>query len=354
MAGGAGVFGLVWTGVWMAQLTPFQYLLPVQITAALGESSGGDSEWQEGVMSFGVISGVSAICMVIGLPLAGALSDRTHGRFGRRRPWIGLGAAVFAVALIMLGYQHTTVGIAIWWCAAMLGFCAAAAALTALIKDRVLHDQRGTVSGAMSMAQAVGLIVGLGSVGLLALSTDIAYSLLAVLLCLCVLPFVLSPRTEAAASRPKASSSARGAPTSWSLLAIHDFRWAMIGRVTVNFGNALATSLLIFYLRYDLNEPDPSTALVVMTVAYIASVLTVSVLCGWLSDQIGRRKPFIVGSAALQAVAAVILMLATDLRAAVVAIAVIGAGYGCYMGVDQALGADVLPDATTVAKSSAS
>ena len=340
-------FGLVWTGVWMAQLTPFQFVLPLQIAAAT--TPGTDVDWLTGVVDFGAVSGISALCMALGLPAAGALSDRTHGPFGRRRPWIAIGVIVFAAALVMLAGQRSVVGIAVWWCIAMLGFSAVTAALTALIKDRVPHRQRGTVAGVMSMAQAVGLIVGLGSVAVLTLTAHVAYPLLAVLLCVCAAPFVLSSRTEPAAPRRQVVVD-RNAPTTRQLLRVHDFRWAMIGRVTVNLGNALATSLLIFFIQFDLGLADPNSALLSMTVAYIASVLSVSVLCGWLSDRVGRRKSFIVASAAVQATAAVILMCSDTVMSAVAAIAVIGAGYGCYMGVDQALGADVLPDAENSGK----
>lgn len=344
------LFGLAWTGVWMAQLAPFQYLLPIQLTSALGEPLAAEGAgWQASVVDFGIISGLSALCMTIGLPLAGALSDRTSGRFGRRRPWIALGTLVFAGALVGLGFQVTTAGIAVWWCVAMFGFCAAAAALTALIKDRVPHEQRGIVAGTMSMAQAVGLIVGLGSVAVLTLSTTSAYLLLAGLLCACAAPFVLSAKTEPGGA-PRSSTAPTGSASALRLFRLHDFRWALIGRVTVNFGNTLCTCLLIYFLQYDLKVADPSSALLLITIAYIASVLTVSLICGWLSDRVGRRKPFIVGSAALQSVAAALLMVSDSLWSTVLALAIIGAGYGCYMGIDQALGADVLPDADNSGK----
>ncbi|MFI6365236.1 MFS transporter [Nocardia sp. NPDC050630] len=331
----------------MAQLTPFQYLLPVQINETLGSTIVTDqSSWRSSALDFGIISGLSAVCLAIGLPLTGALSDRTHGRFGRRRPWVAIGGVVLASALAMLANQHTTLGIAVWWCVAMLGFCAIAASLTALIKDRVPHEQRGTVSGWMSMAQAGGLIVGLGSVAALALAADTAYPLLAVLLILCVSPIVLSSATEPATiNRPAALSPPSSSGSIKRLLRHHDFRWALIGRVTVNFGNALTTCLLIYFLQFHLHIDDPSHALLILTVAYILSVLSVSVLGGWLSDRFGRRKPFIVGSAMLQTLSAVMFVFSGSLWTATAAVAVVGAGYGCYMGIDQALGADVLPDA---------
>jgi MFS family permease len=99
----------------------FQLLLPVQINEALGATlTTAENGWREGVLDFGIISAASAICAIVGLPLMGALSDRTTGRFGRRRPWVLIGAVVFALALAMLGNQRTTTGIAVcggaWRC----------------------------------------------------------------------------------------------------------------------------------------------------------------------------------------------------------------------------------------------
>lgn len=336
------LYGLAWTGVWMAQLAPFQYLLPTQLTEALGTSP--NTDWQTSVYRFGIVSALSASCLAVGLPLFGALSDRTVSRFGRRRPWIGGGAVVFALALAALGVQKTTLGVAVWWCIAMLGFCPMAAALTALIKDRVPHDQRGTVAGVMSMAQAAGLIIGLGSLAVLTLPTGAGYVLIAVLLCAFAAPFVLTPNADHAIDGRRTPPLDDG-PSPLQLLRVHDFRWALVGRVTVNVGNTLTTCLLIYFLQFELRITNPKPALLILTVTYILSVLSVSVVCGWLSDRVGRRKPFIIGSAALQSVAAVILIASESLPSTVLALAMIGAGYGCYLTVDQALGADVLPDA---------
>ena len=90
-AGWIASFATVWLGIWMAQLTPVQLLLPAQIDAQLKPDN-----WVDSVVAFGIISGIAAIATIIAYPLTGALSDRTTSRFGRRRPWIAIGAVVFA------------------------------------------------------------------------------------------------------------------------------------------------------------------------------------------------------------------------------------------------------------------
>ena len=153
-SGWIAAFATAWLGIWMAQLTPVQLLLPAQIDAELHPD-----DWIDSVVAFGMISGIAAIATIIAYPLTGALSDRTTSRFGRRRPWILIGALVFALSLVVLGLQTQIWAIGAAWIAASIGFCIMTAAITATISDQVPVGQRGFVSGWMSAPQAVGIIV---------------------------------------------------------------------------------------------------------------------------------------------------------------------------------------------------
>src|SRR3978361_1997061 len=99
--GWIALFATAWLGIWMAQLTPIQLLLPQQV---------GDvvhcPPWDTNGVGFGITSGHTAgFCALITFPLTGALSDRTTSRFGRRRPWIFAGVLVFAISLVVLSVQ---------------------------------------------------------------------------------------------------------------------------------------------------------------------------------------------------------------------------------------------------------
>ena len=52
--------------------------------------------------TLGWILGVGALLSVIGNPLAGALSDRTTSRLGRRKPWVLYGAMLGALGIVAL------------------------------------------------------------------------------------------------------------------------------------------------------------------------------------------------------------------------------------------------------------
>lgn len=343
-------FAAAWLGIWMAQLTPIQLLLPVQVDAVRGTTG----QWQDSVVAFGIISGIAGACAVIAYPLTGALSDRTTSRFGRRRPWILGGAIAFAVSLVILGLQTTYVGVGVFWSLALTGFCVMTAALTATISDQVPVSQRGFVSGWISAPQAIGTILGLLLVALVItpeLFGDSAqlfgYIAMAVLLLVLLIPFLRFP--DAVLSREQRPKFTAGAVIAgmWVSPRKHpDFAWTLTSRILINLGNALGTTLLLYFLQFQLNMgADAETGLLVLTAVYMVFVILASLFGGRLSDSMGRRKPFVTFAAIMQAAAALILALAPSFPTAVLAGALLGLGYGTFLSVDQALATQVLPDA---------
>ena len=343
--GWIAVFATAWLGIWMAQLTPVQLLLPQQIEAQLGASY-----WVDNVVAFGIVSGIAGLCALVAYPLTGALSDRTRGRFGRRRPWIAAGAVLFAASVALLGLQTTMVGIGVFWSLALTGFCVLTAALTATISDQVPVNQRGFVSGWISAPQAIGTILGLVLVTELFVGQFAGYAAMAVLLLVLVLPFLLLTKD---AVLPSAE------PLTWrtfiegfwiSPRQYPDFGWTLLSRILVNFGNAFGTALLFQFLQYGLKVDDAEGTLIVLTLVYMVFVILASLVLGKLSDRLGRRRPFVFVAAALQGVAALMLAFVPDLGVAFVAAGLLGLGYGCFLSVDQALATQVLPDPHTRGK----
>jgi len=338
--GWIALFASAWLGIWMAQLTPIQLLLPAQIEDQLKTS-----DWVQNVVAFGIISGISGLCAIVAFPLTGALSDRTTGRFGRRRPWIAIGTAVFAVSLLLLGVQTTMIGIGVFWCLALTGFCVLTAALTATISDQVPVGQRGYVSGWLSAPQAIGTILGLVLVTTLFTGTFFGYAAMAVLLIVLVLPFLFLP--DAVLSRStRERMSMRGILESlWISPREHpDFGWTLLSRILVNFGNAFGTTLLLYFLEFGLHDKSAEDDLIVLTLIYMVFVILAALILGRLSDRLGRRKSFVFLSSSLQAVAALMLAFIPMLPVAMVAAGILGLGYGCFLAVDQALATQVLPD----------
>ncbi|HEY8912553.1 MFS transporter [Lacisediminihabitans sp.] len=342
------LFATAWLGIWMAQLTPIQLLLPQQISDLLGKTG-----WTQSVVAFGIISGIAGGCALITYPLTGALSDRTTSRLGRRRPWIIAGTGVFAVSLLILGLQSTLVGVGVFWSLSLVGFCMATAAITATISDQVPVNQRGFVSGWVSAPQAIGIVLGLALVLALSLSLLAGYAIVAALLVLLVIPFVLLVPDEVLPRVLRAPFTVASLVKGFWISPVRfpDFGWTLLSRILVNLGNALGTTLLLYFLMFGLDRRATAQVdLLVLTLIYLVFFTGSALGFGKLSDRIGQRKVFVYIAAYLQAFAALLLALVPALPVTMAAAGLLGLGYGCFMAVDQALATQVLPDSHTRGK----
>ncbi len=346
------LFATAWFGIWMAQLTPIQLLLPTQIATVLGFpieiSKQLSGNWLDPVIAFGVISAIAGVCALIAYPLTGALSDRTTSRFGRRRPWMLAGVITFAASLFLLGLQSTIVGVGVFWSTALVGFCMLTAALTATISDQVPVNQRGFVSGWVSAPQAVGTIAGILLVTTLVLSTFVGYLVMAILVLVLVTPFLLFVPDAVLTKADRPTLSGRDLLAGfWVSPRKHpDFGWTLLSRILVNLGNALGTTLLIYFIAFGLGRGKTAeTDLLTLTAVYLVFFVLSALIVGKVSDRIGQRKIFVYLAAYLQAVAALLLALVPDFNIALVGAGLLGLGYGSFMAVDQALATQVLPDA---------
>jgi MFS family permease len=337
--GWAARFGLVWFGYWMATLVPVQLVLPAQLD---------ELDPVHKVRDFGLISGLTGIAALVTLPLFGAWCDRTTSRFGRRRVWIVGGLAVAAAGLVATGLQTHWVAVGIAWLVATLGMNAASVGLTATVADSVPDEQRGTISGWIYAPQAIGIVVGLVAVTALGGSIPPSYAFLAVMLLLTGYPFVRAYRElPPPEDRPRVSllDHLRVGPR-----PDNDFAWAFACRVLVNLGNALGTTYLYYFLKDGLKLEDPDGGLLALTVVYLVFTLVATAAAGYLSDRLQRRRVFVATASVLQAIAAVLLAVFPSFEVALVGAALLGAGYGAFMSVDQALITQVLPDPEERAK----
>jgi MFS family permease len=339
-------------GVWMAFFTPIQVLLPQQIEAI-------DPTRKEAML--GWVTGLGALAAVIANPLAGALSDRTSlrlgrraggRRLGRRHVWTLGGAVLGAAGLLLLSRQHTIAGVALAWVGAQVCLNAMLASLTAAVPDRVPVAQRATVSGWVGIPQALGVVIGVVLVTAVFSGTAAGYAAVAVALVLLALPFVLATPDDPLPPEHRPPWHARSFLAGlWVSPRRHpDFAWAWVTRFAVQLGNAMGTLYLLYFLTDAVRLDDPEGGLLVLILIYTGALIATTVVAGVLSDRSGRRKPFVIASGLVMAVAAGLLAGWPTWPVALVAAAILGAGYGIYVAVDAALITQVLPAAQGRAK----
>lgn len=292
-----------------------------------------------------VVTLVAAIVTIVVNVLVGAYSDRTLARRGRRQIWVFGGAAVTIVGLLLQGYQHTIVGMVLIWALVQVGLSSISAALTAALPDEVPVSERARASSLWGVASAAGPLIGIALVSAVITGVASAYWALAVLVVLFALPFALGTRGVPLepSERPTRTLRAILAGT-FTPLRHHDFAWAWGGRFFIQLSNALAQVYLWFFLRDRVHvDPDEWTlyAVAIYTVAAVGAALP----AGWFSDRTGHRKRLVVISSVVQGIAAIFFIIWPTTWAAIVGSFLLGAGFGCYAAVDQALITQVLPTA---------
>jgi MFS family permease len=118
----------------------------------------------------------------------------------------------------------------------------------------------------------------------------------------------------------------------------------------VNIGNHMVTLYLLFFLSDAVHVKEtegiePAFGVLILTGLYAVMVIITSVIGGTLSDRMGKRKPLVIASSVIIAIASLILGFAPTWAGAITGALVLGLGFGAYLAVDFALITQVLPTA---------
>ncbi|WP_067480016.1 MFS transporter [Actinomadura hibisca] len=363
-AGWMALLALAQMGVIMAMTVGNQVLLPSHMVRV-------DPEHKEA--SLAVVFAVGAACTIVANPLFGALSDRTRSRFGRRRPWIVGGALVCAAALVFLAWQDSLAGLVVGWAVAQLAFTAALAAAIATVPDQVPVHQRGKASALAAVGQLTGPLLGGVVVTVLLTGVRSGFLAMAALTLLLILPFGLFTREPVEASDTVATAAGSagtavatvetatvGTAAPFDLRAFlrglwvsprrhPDFAWAWTSRLLITLTLAMAIGYLQYYLRdavhYERLFPGSTVeqGVVVLVAVFTLSSVVPTLAAGWLSDRYGSRRPAVFVGGLTMAASGLVLTLLTSWTAAIAASVLLGAGYGIFAAVDQAMVTQLLP-----------
>ncbi len=306
------------------------------------------------VSTLGLTTSLGAFSALFFDPIFGRISDRTRGRFGRRRPWLVVGALGLLAALAVIALAPNTAVVTLGWILGQVFGNAAVSAHTATLADQLPPVQRGKVSGAIGIAQqAAGLGAAyaaqwFGSSMLLLFLIPGTVGVLLVLLYAFLLPD--QPLTKRPTEREGLLVAVK---TFWVNPLKHpDFAFAWASRFMLVLANFMFVTFRLLWIQNELGLTPARAAGVMATgvLCYTVSLVIAGQLAGWLSDKIRRRKPFIISSALIFAVGTYLLVHAATPTHFFIAEVVLGIGFGIYVAVDLALVIDVLPNPDDAAK----
>ena len=331
------------TVIWLSILPIGQILLPTQIAAFNAATR---------FSNLAIATSVGVLAALLTNPIAGALSDRTTSRLGRRRPWLIAGTVLSAATLVLLANASSFLTLVIWWAIFHVAANAILAALSAIVPDQVPVRQRATVSAFVSLSLPLGAVVGALLVTKVVKSTVMSYYTFGGILFIVMLIFVLVLRDK---PLPKAAAPRFHLGTFLAAFWVNpvkypDFGWAWLTRFLVYLGYFTALGYLLYFLQDAVHYQKAAQGVTTFQIILTGTLLIASVLSGILSDKFGRRKVFVMGASLVIALSFLILAFWQTWTGVQLAAAVLGIGFGAYLGVDIALITQVLPSANARGK----
>jgi len=100
-------------------------------------------------------------------PWAGSKSDSTWNRFGRRKPWILIGAPIAAIAFILIPFANTVLAIMVFILITNFGMALFRSPTVAWLGDLFPANQRSQANGVINLMGGLGAAVALFGGGIL-------------------------------------------------------------------------------------------------------------------------------------------------------------------------------------------
>lgn len=328
------------------------WMLPFSAAGALIPALMAQIDPDQKVALYATLASAGSIASMIATIVFGALSDRTRTRFGRRNPWIASGGILLGLAATMMSFTSGFAVLVILWVVFQIGLAVVLAPLFAVLPERVSAKNLGKASTLIGLgqllAQSLGAIVG----GAYITMPREGLRWLPWLIAVAMIVFVLLSREKDNRDVVREPLSVGALLRGFVPPRDRDFLLALVGRflLLLSFMMVLLYQLFVLtdYIGLDIAEAGGviGTGGVIMAVSSGIATL----ISGPLSDRIRRRKPIVIAASLVFAAAELPLVFAADLSAFYLFLAVGGFAYGMYIAVDQALLAEVLPDAENQGK----
>lgn len=306
------------------------------------------------VRAYGIVMVFYAIIDAVDNPVLGHFSDRTRTRFGRRRPWLLVGAPLLAASMIAFFSAPASLegaGLVVWF-AVFAILCEAFDSMLnanygALLPELYPRERdRAVANGLRQGFQLVALVISLAVTPLLTTSvfgteettggfqvTAIIYGAIAV----AVIAFMALSARE----NPRYSTDER--PQLWQSVVsiLRNPQFWTVGLVGACYGIAMALVLsgIQLYVKYALGLPVANA----LYLQGIVIVISAGGLAVW--TRVVARKGALWAwrlAFAILAVSFIGLFFASDLITAIAAGAVMGAGWSGMLATNDLITARVL------------
>jgi MFS family permease len=295
---------------------------------------------------------LGAIVAILVQPTIGTISDYTATRWGRRKPYILIGAVLDVVFLAGIATSNTYISVIAFVVLLQVSSNFAQGPFQGYVPDLVPAFQVGLASGLMGLMIVLGRIGGvvIASVGLFTGDFVIATIGLGLLeLATAIVTLVTVDEGRVAPSR-EGKSWIQVAMGAWGLdiLKERSFVWLLGSRLFVLMGTVTLTDLMLFYMSRSigLSDAEIGTWIIVATALLAVATALTTYPAAKLSDRLGR-KTLVYFTCVLGSIGMLGVALAPNIVVAIAFVIPVGIAAGAFLAVDWALMTDIVPKATS-------
>jgi Na+/melibiose symporter-like transporter len=250
-------------------------------------------------------------------PLIGALSDRTHGRFGRRRPWIAAGSALFGVSGALLFFPAASWVSPLYLTATLFLFYLgwSMVQIPYLAWSGETYDgyhERTRVATFQTVAGSTSLLVVLilptiidqispkdGALKLAAMGSVVLVSL--------VLSLVLTLRSQAEAPAVPSSKARLSLRQTVGALFGHPLlRRVLLSDFAVTIGQSVRSALIVFFVTHYMGLPQWASGLFLFQFVF---GIVAGPIWAQIGYRIGKHRTAVAGELAQVAINAGLLLV---------------------------------------------
>jgi MFS family permease len=285
-------------------------------------------------------------------PTVGMLSDYTVSRWGRRKPYIAIGATLDVVFLVGLATSQTYLSVVAFLALLQFSSNFAQGPFQGFVPDLVPEPQVGLASALIGAMQTIGFVIGNGIIAFAYTTGEY------------VLPLIFLGVVELGTaigtvvwvrggSRPKSRGGRSWVSiglSAWGLdiLRERSFVFLVASRLAFIAGIQVLLGFYVVFVTRVFGFGDADKAFWVPVIGIVVALFTAAatIPSGIVSNRIGR-KPLIYLASAVGSIGLLIAALAPSPIILLVGATLIGIGSGTFLAVDWALMTDIIPKASS-------
>jgi len=300
--------------------------------------------------SLAMLTLTGLILAMIIQPIAGAISDRSGFRWGKRRPFLIIGTLVALVLLPGVGTVTSYAGIFAIYCLLQISSNIAQGPYQAFIPDLIPEDRRGIASGVKSLFEIIGgfgltyAIVFIGN-RFTGGGSDWLWMVLGIIGALLLVTMVITIVTVK--EKPAAMVKLHIREPLKNSFKINlrqnpDFLVFLVSRLLFVMALTTMQSFSFYFVQDVVGASNPTRATTELLGVVGVGLLLAVWPAGYISDKIGR-KPVLFTSGFVGAVGIAILFITTNYSLVLTGGALIGIAGGIFMSSNWALATDLVP-----------